>query len=164
MALVTLADAFYEELKDVFDAEKQLLKILPKFESKAHSEELRQVFANHFSETEQQVLRLEAAFEEIGKSARRKTCKAMKGLIEEAESVIESKAEPEVLDAFLIAASQKIEHYEIATYGTLCAWAESLGYSNCLEQLRRSISEEESADEKLSEIAQSVNAQALGND
>lgn len=161
MALTTLADAFHEELRDVLSAEKQLLKALPKMAKMASCSDLQEAFKNHLKETEQQVQRVEQAFEDTGKSPRAKTCEAMKGLIEEAESVMKEDAEPAVKDALLIACAQKVEHYEIATYGTLCTWAEALGYENALELLKQNIDEEETADEKLTMLSKSINEDAL---
>jgi len=164
MILKTLADAFLDELRDVLSAEKQLLKALPKMAKMASCSDLRKAFESHLKETEQQIQRVEQAFDDTGKSPRAKTCEAMKGLIKEAESVMEEDAEPAVKDALLIACAQKVEHYEIATYGTLCAWAKALGYENALELLKQNIDEEESADEKLTMLSKSINEDALGAD
>ncbi len=163
MSLDTLADAFYDELRDVFSAEKQLLKALPKMAEKASCDKLKQAFEDHLAETEQQVERVEQAFAETGKAARAKTCEAMKGLIEEAEEVMKEDAEPSVMDAVLIGCAQKVEHYEIATYGTLCSWARALGYDNALSLLKQNIDEEEAADEKLSMLSESINQDALAS-
>ena len=163
MSLDTLADAFYDELRDVFSAEKQLLKALPKMAEKASCDKLKQAFEDHLAETEQQVERVEQAFAETGKAARAKTCEAMKGLIEEAEEVMKEDAEPSVMDAVLIGCAQKVEHYEIATYGTLCSWARALGYDNALSLLKQNIDEEEAADKKLSMLSESINQDALAS-
>ncbi len=152
-----LADLFHEELRDVLSAERQLIKALPKMAKKASSEELRAAFEKHLTETEAQADRVEQAFEETGKAARAKTCEAMKGLITEAESMMKEKAAPEVMDAALISCAQKVEHYEIATYGTLCTWAEALGYTNALQLLKQNIDEEEQTDKALSQLAKTVN-------
>lgn len=161
MSMKTLADAFYDELRDILSAEKQLVKALPKMIKKASCEKLTAALEEHLSETEKQVERVEKSFEDTGKSARAKTCEAMKGLITEAEGMLKEDAEPAVRDALIIACSQKIEHYEIATYGTLCTWAESLGYDSALKLLKQSIDEEETADKKLSEVAKAINKDAL---
>jgi ferritin-like metal-binding protein YciE len=161
MALDNLADAFYDELRDVYSAEKQLVDALPKMAQNASSDELRQAFEHHLEETKEQVQRLEIAFEDTGKAARAKTCEAMKGLIEEAEEMLEEDAAPAVKDAVMIACAQKVEHYEIATYGTLCSWAETLGYKKALKQLEQNMSEEEAADSKLSDLAEAINQAAL---
>ncbi len=130
----------------------------------ASSDELKQAFEMHWEETKMQVERVEAAFEETGKAARAKTCEAMKGLITEADDVLEEEADPAVKDAMLIACAQKVEHYEIATYGTLWTWAETLGYQNALRLLKENIAEEEATDKKLSEIAETVNQEAVGSE
>ena len=161
MSMNTLADAFYDELRDALSAEKQLVKALPKMIKEASCEKLTAALENHLAETEKQVERVEQAFEETGKSAKPKTCEAMKGLIAEAEAVMKEKAEAAVKDALIIACAQKVEHYEIATYGTLCTWAESLGYSNALKLLQQTINEEESADKKLSQLAIAINKDAM---
>lgn len=161
MALDSLADAFYDELRDVLSAEKQLTKALPKMAKKASSPDLKKAFDDHLKETERHVERVEKAFEETGKAARAKTCEAMKGLIEEGEELMKEDGEPAVKDAVMIAAAQKVEHYEIATYGTLCTWAERLGYSNALELLKQNCDEEEAADKKLSQLAKSINREAM---
>ncbi|MBB02611.1 MAG: ferritin-like domain-containing protein [Rubinisphaera brasiliensis] len=161
MAMDNLANAFYDELRDVFSAEKQLVDALPKMAKKASSPELKEALQSHLEETKQQVARVEAAFEETGKAARAKTCEAMKGLIEEAKEVLEEQADDETRDALIIACAQKVEHYEIATYGTLCRWAELLGYSQAEKLLKQNIQEEEAADSKLSTVAETVNKKAL---
>jgi ferritin-like metal-binding protein YciE len=160
MSMSNLADAFYDELRDILNAERQLVKALPKLAKHASNEELTQAFEKHLAETEKHVERVEAAFEDTGKSARAKTCDAMKGLVEEASSLMKEDAEPAVMDALLIAAAQKTEHYEIATYGTLCTWAEVLGYSNALKLLKANMADEEAADKKLTQLSQKVNKQA----
>lgn len=160
MALQSLADAFHDELRDILSAEKQLLKALPKMAKKASSEDLRQAFETHLEETKGQVERVEQAFEETGKAARAKTCEAMEGLIAEAQSMMEEEASPEVMDAILIGCAQKVEHYEIATYGTLCTWAKQLGYDNAYSLLKENMSEEVKTDESLTELSEVVNAAA----
>jgi ferritin-like metal-binding protein YciE len=163
MALHNLEDAFYDELRDLYSAEKQLTKALPKMVEHATSPELKKAFEAHLSETQEHVTRIEKAFEDTGKSARAKTCEAMKGLIEEADGLLKEEGEPEVKDALMIAAAQKVEHYEIATYGTLCTWAEILGYANALKQLKLNMADEENADKKLSKLAKSINHLAVGS-
>ena len=160
MSMETLADAFYDELRDVLHAEKQAVKAMPKMMKKASSPELKKAFELHLEQTKKQVERVEAAFEDTGKAARAKTCEAMKGLVEEAEEMMKEEAAPAVKDAVLISMAQKIEHYEIASYGTLCTWAEVLGYNNALKQLKANLSEEEETDKKLTQVAQSINAAA----
>jgi ferritin-like metal-binding protein YciE len=160
MSLDNLSDAFYDELCDIYHAEKQLLKALPKMAKKASSAKLAQAFESHLAETEEQVSRVEAAFKDTGKAAKAKKCDAMAGLIEEASHMMEEDADPEVMDAVLISCAQKVEHYEIATYGTLCAWADLLGYRHAKSSLGKNLAEEEAADKKLTSISKSVNTQA----
>ena len=157
MSLNTLADLFFDELRDILSAERQLVDALPKMVKKASSDKLKKAFEKHLGETKVQVERVEQAFADTGKAARAKTCEAMKGLIKEASSMMEEEAEPEVMDAALISCAQKVEHYEIATYGTLCTWAKLLGYTNALTLLKQNIGEEETTDKALSTLAESVN-------
>jgi len=161
MALKTLADAFYGELQDILSAERQLVKALPKMMKRASSEELSTAFAEHLAETRVHVERVEKAFEDTGKSPKSKKCEAMAGLVKEAESLMDEDASDEVMDALLIAAAQKVEHYEIATYGTLCTWAEVLGYGHAGKLLGMNIAEEEAADEKLTALSESINIAAI---
>jgi ferritin-like metal-binding protein YciE len=161
MALRSLEDCFQDELRDILSAEKQLVKALPKMAKGAESEELRAAIEEHLEETKGQVERLEKVFESIGKSARAKKCEAMEGLLEEGEELLEEDAEEGVLDAMIIAAAQKVEHYEIATYGTLCTWAKLLGHDDALQLLKENLAEEKTADEKLTQIASEVNVEAM---
>jgi ferritin-like metal-binding protein YciE len=157
MSLDSLEAAFYDELRDVFDAEKQLVKALPKVAEAASSDALKKAILAHLEETKGHVQRAEEAFAETGKAARAKKCEAMAGLIEETEKMLEEEGEPEVIDAVIIGCAQKVEHYEIATYGTLCTWAELLGYKNAKKLLGQNLGEEESADKKLTQISRSAN-------
>ncbi len=161
MALATLADAFYEELQDVLSAERQLVKALPKMAKNATNPDLKKAIEAHLKETEAQVKRAEEAFGETGKAARAKTCDAMKGLITEAESVLEESGESAAKDAIIIACAQKVEHYEIATYGTLCTWADALGYKSAAKLLKATLEEEEDADKLLTKLSAKVNNDAL---
>ena len=161
MALNTLADLFHDELRDILNAEQQIVKALPKMVAKATSPELAKAFQDHLKETQQQVERVQNAFADTGKSPRAKTCEAMKGLLVEAGEMMKTEADSDVMDAILIACAQKVEHYEIATYGTLCTWARSLGYENALELLKQNIDEEEAADKKLSALSVQINESAL---
>lgn len=161
MSLDTLADAFYEELQDILSAERQLVKALPKMAKHATNPDLKKAIEMHLKETEQQVKRVEEAFDETGKAARSKTCDAMKGLITEAESVLEESGEPATKDAMIIACSQKVEHYEIATYGTLCSWADALGYKAAAKLLKANMKEEEGADKLLTKLSAKINSDAL---
>lgn len=160
MALKSLDDLFHETLRDVYYAEKKLVKTLPKLAKKVSNEQLAQAFTNHLAETEMQVTRLEKVFEMIGKPARGKTCDAMDGLVEEGNGVIEEADDDAVLDAGVLAAAQAVEHYEIARYGTLAAWAEMLGMPKGAELLNVTSEEEKAADELLSKIAVYVNSSA----
>jgi ferritin-like metal-binding protein YciE len=157
----TLQDLFHDQLRDMYDAERQLVKALPKMVKAANNEQLREGFEQHLRETEQQVSRIEQVFEMIGHKARGKTCEAMKGLVEEGKDTMEQDAEPEVRDAGLICAAQKVEHYEIASYGCLCTWAEQLGHHDAQRLLHENLEEEKRTDEKLTQLAESqVNVSA----
>ncbi len=160
MPLNDLADLFHDELRDILSAERQLIEALPKMVQKASSDDLKQAFEKHLEQTRVQATRVENAFADTGKSARAKTCEAMKGLIKEASSMMEEKAAADVMDAALIACAQKVEHYEIATYGTLCTWARLLGYTEALELLKLNLNEEEETDEALSALAETINSEA----
>ena len=144
-----------EELKDIYSAEKQLLKALPKMAKKASSDELRAALEEHLTVTEGQVTRLEEVFEALGKTAKAKTCKAMQGLIEEATEIMEEDADDAVMDAGIIAAAQKVEHYEIASYGTVRTWAKLCGEEDAAELLQQTLDEETEADQNLTELAES---------
>jgi ferritin-like metal-binding protein YciE len=157
----SLEDLFIEQLKDMYDAEQRLTKALPKMAKTAHNGELKRAFEEHLEETKNQVTRLEQIFEILGKDAERKTCAAMKGLIEEGDEVISAKGDADVRDAGLIAAAQRVEHYEIAGYGTARTFAERLGYNDVARLLQQTLDEEGAADKKLTQVAeQTVNVQA----
>jgi ferritin-like metal-binding protein YciE len=160
MKLGSLHDVFVEELKDLYSAETQLTKALPKMAKAASSDELRTAFEEHLKETEGQVQRLETIFEELDVSPKGKKCKAMAGLIEEGAEVIDTDGEEAVKDAALIAAAQKVEHYEIAGYGTVRNFAELLGLDDVVNLLQETLDEEAAADKKLTEIAENINVQA----
>ena len=151
-----LHELFLEELADIYSAEQQLTKALPKMAKAAESEELRQAFEEHLEQTEEQISRLDQVFESLGEKMKRKTCKAMQGLIEEGTEVMQEQKGSPAIDAALIASAQKVEHYEIATYGTLCTWAEQMGHHDALDLLKQSIEEEETTDERLTELAESI--------
>ena len=146
--------------EDKCHAEKQLVIALPKMAKKASSEDLKAAFEAHLEETVEHVARVEAAFEDTGKAPKAKKGEAMEGLIEEAKSMMEEEAEPEVMDAILIGCAQKVEHYEIATYGTLCTWAELLGYKNAKKNLGANHGEEEKCDQKLTKLSKAINLAA----
>src|SRR3954453_19488767 len=157
----SLKELLQEELKDIYSAEKQLLKALPKMAKQASSEELRSALEEHLEVTQQQVERLEEVFEALGKPAKAKTCKAMQGLIEEATEIMEEDATDAVLDAGIIAAAQKVEHYEIASYGTVRTWARLCGEEEAASLLQETLDEEGEADKRLTQLAESfVNPEA----
>jgi ferritin-like metal-binding protein YciE len=155
MSLDSLEKLFTEELKDVYNAEKQILRALPRMAKTAESPELQQAFTKHLKETEGQVKRLEQIFKELGQPARGKKCKGMEGLLEEGKEILEEEGEPAVIDAALIAAAQRVEHYEIAAYGCLRTYAQLLGYSEARQLLQQTLEEEEAADRKLTQLGES---------
>jgi len=165
MEMESLRDLYLEELKDVYNAEKQLVKALPKMAKNASHEELRTAFEEHLAVTEEQVRRLETIFEDLGKPARGKKCVGMEGLLAEGQEMMQEDMEPEVLDAALISAAQRVEHYEIAAYGTLRTYARQLGLENHAELLQQTLDEEGEADKLLTQIAEStVNVDAGAGD
>jgi ferritin-like metal-binding protein YciE len=147
-----LRETFLEELQDVYDAEQQLVKALPKMAKAAENDELREGFEEHLQQTEEHVSRLEQVFEQFGEKAKAKKCKAMQGLVKEGEELISDEAG----DAALICAAQKVEHYEIASYGSLKSWASLLGEEEAAELLGQTLDEEKETDEKLTQMAESV--------
>jgi ferritin-like metal-binding protein YciE len=162
MKLDNLKKLYIEELRDLYSAENQLLKALPKMAKGAASTDLKQAFENHLEETEGHVERLKEIFEDLDESPKGKTCQAMKGLVEEGSEILEEEGEESVLDAGIIAAAQKVEHYEIASYGTVRTFAELLGEKEAVKLLQQTLDEEGAADEKLNELAEDiVNPEAL---
>lgn len=160
-----LRDLFEDELKDIYWAEKALTKAIPKMIKNANSQELIDALEDHLEVTQGHVERCEEVFEKLGKAARAKKCEAMEGLIKEAEEIMESTQDGTVRDAGIISAGQKVEHYEIASYGTLCAFAKALGEEEVASLLEETLNEEKEADEKLSEIAESsINVEAASQD
>ena len=158
----TLNDMFIDMLKDVYYAEKQILRTLPKMAKAAKSQELKAAFEKHRDETEGQIERLAQVFEIAGKAARGKTCDAILGIIEEGKAVMEDYAGSPAMDAGLLAAAQAVEHYEIARYGTLKAWAGQLGLKDAVGLLDQTLTEESKTDEALSKLAAgSVNKSAM---
>jgi ferritin-like metal-binding protein YciE len=151
--VATLQDLFVKELSDIYSAEKQILKALPKMAKAASAPELRQAFEKHLKQTEGQVDRLDRVFKTIGETPKRIKCKGMEGLIEEGEEIIKDKGEPSVVDAGLIAAAQRVEHYEIAAYGTVRNYAETLGEDDAAQLLQETLDEEGETDKKLTQIA-----------
>jgi ferritin-like metal-binding protein YciE len=157
-----LQELLIEEIRDIYHAEGQLLKALPKMAKAATSERLKEAFERHLEETETHVERLEQAFESLGEPVKGKKCQAMEGLIEEGKEVMEEHSESPMLDAALICAAQKIEHYEIASYGTICTWADLLGLDEVSDLLKETLDEEKTTDETLTEIAENeINTQAV---
>jgi len=157
----SLHDLFVDQLKDLYNAENQLVKALPKVAKTATNPQLKKAVEAHLEETKHHVERLEQVFEEVNTRARGKTCVAMEGLIAEAKELMGEKPEAAVLDAGLIGAAQKVEHYEIASYGTLKTWARQLGLAKAAKLLEETLEEEKAADQKLTEVAEGmVNLQA----
>lgn len=161
MALRTLEDLYVEQLQDLYSAETQLIDALPKMAKAASNTELKQGFEEHLAQTKEHKGRLEQVFKGLGKNPGGETCEAMKGLVEEGDEMMGMEAEPEVLDAGLIAAAQRVEHYEIAAYGTVCTFAEQLGRKDDHDILGRTLGEEEQTDQKLTKLAKtSINKKA----
>lgn len=150
----TLHDAFIDELQDAYDFEKQLTKALPKLAKGATSEELREAFESHLEETQGHVKRLEQVFESIGEKAKGKHCDGIAGIIEEGKNVMEEDFDDVTMDACLIAGGQRAEHYEMAAYGSLIAWANAMGHDDAASLLEQTLEEEKAADEKLTSIAE----------
>ena len=160
--LETLKDLFIEELRDLYSAENQILKALPKMKKAAHAEELKAAFEEHLEQTKGHVARLEEIFEALEEKPTGKTCKAMEGLVEEGAEMIHEKAEPSVKDAGLIAAAQRVEHYEMAGYGTVRTYAEHLKMTKAAKLLQETLDEEEATDLKLTDLAENnINLQAV---
>lgn len=158
----SLEDLFHEALKDIYYAERKIVRALPKMMRGAQSEELKGAFEKHKAETEEHVERLQQVFEILGKRAQGKTCPAIDGIIEEGEEVLDSFKGSPAIDAGLIAAAQAVEHYEIARYGTLRRWAEVIGLKDAVPLLERTLAEESATDESLSQLAESsANQQAM---
>jgi ferritin-like metal-binding protein YciE len=162
MKTKTLENLFHETLKDIYYAERKILRALPKMARGAQSAELQAAFVKHEEETQIQVDRLQQVFELIGKPARGKTCPAIDGIIEEGEEALQAFADSPALDASLVAAAQAVEHYEIARYGTLLRWSQVLGMKDAAKLLEQTLQEESMTDEALTQIADgSVNQAAL---
>lgn len=156
MEMDTLRDLYLEELKDIYNAEKQLVKALPKMAKRASHDELRTAFQQHLATTEEQVRRLETIFDDLGKTARGKKCIGMEGLISEGQEMMQEDMEPAVLDAALISAAQRVEHYEIAAYGTLRTYARQLGLEKHANLLQQTLDEEGATDKLLTQLAEST--------
>jgi ferritin-like metal-binding protein YciE len=150
----TLHDAFIDELRDTYDAEKQLTKALPKLAKAATNAKLRTAFETHLQETQGQIARLEQVFESLDEKVRGKHCDGIAGIIEEGKSIMEEDFDETTMDACLIAAGQRAEHYEMAAYGTLVAWAQAMGHTEAASLLQQTLEEEKAADKKLSGLAE----------
>jgi len=160
----TIHDAFVEQLRDTYDAEKQLIKALPKLAKAATSAELRSAFETHLEETRGHVERLEQVFESLEEKVKGKHCDGIAGIIEEGKSIMEEDFDEAAMDACLIAAGQRAEHYEMAAYGTLVAWARAMGHTEAADLLQETLDEEKAADEKLTTIAEGgINQEAAEN-
>lgn len=165
MKINDLKGAFVEELKDIFNAENQLTKALPKLIKAASDEGLKEGLQGHLQETQNQIKRLEQIFSLLGEPAKGKKCEAMAGLVEEGKDAIEVDTENDsVRDSLIICAAQKVEHYEIATYGSLNAWAELLGLDEVATLLQQTLEEEKSADEKLNQLSETINEAAINEE
>jgi ferritin-like metal-binding protein YciE len=160
----TLHEAFIDELRDAYDAEKQLLKALPKMAKKASSEDLTAAFEAHLEETRGHVDKLEQVFGTLGEKVRGKHCDGIAGIIEEGKSVMEEDFDAETMDACLIAGGQRAEHYEMAAYGTLVAWAKVMGHTEAADLLEEILEEEKAADEKLTALAEGGINQAAADE
>ncbi len=156
----SLRGLYLDELRDLYSAEKQLTKALPKMAKAASSDELRNGFTEHLEQTRGHVERLEQIFEALGERSGGKKCVGMEGLIEEGSEVISGDLEGDVMDSALIGAAQRVEHYEIAAYGTVCAFAKLLGETDHLELLQQTLDEEKQTDEKLTELSEEINVAA----
>jgi ferritin-like metal-binding protein YciE len=155
---------FLDQLQDLYDAEKQLVKALPLMSKAAQDSALKSAFDQHLRETQNQVARLERVFSTIGETPKGKTCAAMKGLVAEGQEVIDASGDPDVKDAGLIAAAQRVEHYEIAAYGTARAFAQRLGKQDAVRLLQESLDEEGATDKRLTQLAESsINRQAMAS-
>ena len=159
----TLEDVFIEQLRDLYNAENQLIKALPKMAKAAHSTELKEGFEHHLEQTKEHANRLEKIFAELDEKPTGKTCKAMKGLVEEGAETIKENATPEAKDALLIAAAQRVEHYEMAGYGSVRTYAKLLGHDQAAETLQTTLDEETETDKTLTKLAESINQEAVSS-
>jgi ferritin-like metal-binding protein YciE len=163
MELNTLKELYVDELKDIYSAENQLLKALPKMAKAASSDELRTAFEEHLEQTRTHVERLEGIFKALDESPKGKKCKGMEGLIAEGAEMIEEDADPEVKDAGLISAAQRVEHYEMAAYGCVRTYAQLLGETDAASTLQETLNEEGDTDKQLTGIAQRINVEAMSD-
>ena len=160
MEMNSLRDLYVEQLRDLYDAENQLVKALPKMATGSNSDELRQGFEEHLEQTRQHVQRLETIFEQLGEKPKGEKCKGMEGLVKEGSEALEEDMQEDVKDAAIIAAAQRVEHYEIAGYGTVRTYANLLGESEAEQLLEQTLNEEKETDAKLSELAENINVEA----
>lgn len=160
MKIETLRDLFVDELQDLHSAEQQITKALPKLVKASHNPNLKQAFEHHLEETKHHVMRLEQILKRMNENPKGKTCEGMKGLLEEGEDRVSHGGEAEVLDAGIIAAAQRVEHYEIAAYGSARTYAELLGDQAAVRLLSETLAEEKAADSKLTQVARTVNVEA----
>lgn len=159
MSIDSMEKLFVDELRDLYSAETQITKALPKMAKASTSNELRTAFEHHLKETEEQVQRLEQIFEMLGESAKGETCEGIKGIIEEGEKMLKETKEGPVRDEALISAAQRVEHYEMAGYGTVRTYAERLGKQQMVQLLEKTLQEEKAADQKLTKVSGSVHSQ-----
>jgi|SRR5690348_3043198 ferritin-like metal-binding protein YciE len=155
-----LKELYIKELRDAYDAEKQITKALPKMAKKASNSQLRQGFEEHLEQTKNHISRLEQIFEAVDESPKGESCAGMEGLIEEGSEIMDEDMEPEAMDAGLISAAQRVEHYEIAAYGTLRTYANILGENEAASMLQKTLDEEKQTDEKLTSLAEKINTKA----
>jgi len=160
MEMNTLRDLYIEQLRDLYDAENQLVKALPKMAKGANSDELRQGFEEHLEQTRQHVQRLETIFEQLGEKPKGEKCKGMEGLVKEGSEVLDEEMNEDVKDAAIIAAAQRVEHYEIPGYGSVRTYANLLGETEAEELLEQTLTEEKETDAKLTELAENINVDA----
>lgn len=156
MALRNLRDLYVDELKDLYNAEQQLLKALPKMAKAASSPELKNTLSDHLQVTQEQVRRLDGIFRQLGMAPRGKKCKGMQGIVEESDNFLSEKAGPAVRDAGLISEAQRVEHYEMAGYGTVRTYAQMLGFNDAANSLQLTLTEEEQANHRLTQIAENI--------
>ncbi|MCW3053762.1 MAG: ferritin-like protein [Chthonomonadales bacterium] len=161
MKLSHLNDLYVEELQDLYSVENQILKALPNMVKAAHSPDLKSGFESHLRQTQEHVSRLEQIFDKLGKSPRGKFCKGMEGILAEGKELLKEDADPDVLDAGLITAAQHVEHYEIAGYGTVRTYAKLLGENEAMALLQKTLDEEEQTDQKLTQLSNNINVEAL---
>ena len=164
MAIKTAHDFFVDELKDIYSAEKQAIRAYPKLAKAVSSPQLKEALQTHLEETKGQVERLDQVFEILEKRASGKTCEAMKGLVEESSEALEEIEKGPILDAALIACGQRMEHYEMAAYGTVVALAKAMGQDDIAQLLSQTLEEEKATDQKLTQISESVNKEAIGGE